>query len=247
VLYGAPNAFRSWPLRASGLCEEQQLHKTGGIKMSKFSELVALFETMPSGPLVGEPRVKVLELLKECWFEFTGSTDSKMEFWKVQRDEGPTDMIWDPPVLTFVVERHGSTVLGSTRAEKQQWNLNLENKTANHCTIGFRQLYSKAPALKVKPIAALVYEAVRQGPDSNSDLISRDILVWKDPHTIVIRHGILIPNDGYQMTISGRRKRFRAELELRMAAIGWELVGLGRSLTFKKVASTDAPTDASRR
>ena len=153
-------------------------------------------------------------------------------------------MIWNPPVLSFVVERHGSTVLGSTRAEKQQWNLNLENKTATHRTIGFRQLYPKAPALKVKPIAALVCEAVRQGPNSNSDLISRGILVWRDAHTIVIQHGLLIPNDGYQMTISGRRKRFRAELKSLMAAIGWELVDVGRLLTFKKLVSTEAPTDA---
>ena len=37
--------------------------------MSKVSELAALLQSTPSGPLVGEMRVKVFELLKECWPE----------------------------------------------------------------------------------------------------------------------------------------------------------------------------------
>jgi hypothetical protein len=57
-----------------------------------------------------------------------GSTESKMADWKVERAE---NMEWRSPVLTFVVERHGAAAMGSSRAERQQWTLNLEKNTAN--------------------------------------------------------------------------------------------------------------------
>jgi hypothetical protein len=99
--------------------------------------------------------------------------------------------------------------------------------------LGYRQICPTAPRLNVKPIAARVYEAVRQGPNLNSDLISSGILVWKDDR-ILIQHGKLI-SGSYQKTISGRRKRFRKELESLMAADGWKSVGVvGRCLTFKR-------------
>ena len=117
-------------------------------------------------------------------------------------------MEWNPPVLTIVILRHGSIVLGSTRGDKQEWKLNIEKKTARHRTIGHVQLYPTAPRLNVKPIAKCVYEAVRQGRGSNSDLISKGILVWKDD-TIIIWHGKLIPGGGFARTVSGRRRKFR--------------------------------------
>lgn len=204
--------------------------------MITIRELAALLRNAPVGVVPAETRVEVLKILGECWAEFAGSTDSKMAYWKVVRDGGAGELAWNPPILSFTVERHGTAVLGSTRAEKQEWKLDLSKKTAHHTVIGFRQMRPTASRLNVKSIATRVCDAVRQGPNSNSDLISRGILVWKDD-CIVVRHGMLIPNDGYQMTISGRRKRFRAELTPLMGAIGWELVDVGRALTFKRPRS----------
>lgn len=201
--------------------------------MITIQKLAVLLRNTPAGVVPAGTRVKVLKMLEACWTEFDGSADSKMTYWKVVRKEGAGDLVWDPPILSFTVDRHGAAVLGSSRAEKQEWRLDLEKKTAYRDTIGFRQIRPAAARLNVKPIAARVCETVRQGPNSNSALISKGILVWNDDH-IVVRHGMLIPNDGPQMTISGRRKRFRAELKCLMGAIGWELVEVGRSLTFKK-------------
>jgi hypothetical protein len=44
------------------------------------------------------------------WADLEGASDEAMEPWKLGRMENPE---WLPPVLTFVVERHGGTVLGS--------------------------------------------------------------------------------------------------------------------------------------
>jgi hypothetical protein len=203
------------------------------LNMITIQEMAKLLRSMPAGTARAETRVLVLKMLGACWTEFTGSTESKMAFWKTVREEGADDLAWDPPILSFTVERHGVMVLGSGRAEKQEWKLDLEHKTAQHCTVGFRQMRPSAPRLNVKPVAARVCAAVRQGPDANSDLVSQGILVWKGDH-VLVRHGELIPNNGPQMTISGRRKRFRTELKSLMAALGWDLVDVGRVLTFKR-------------
>lgn len=39
-------------------------------------------------------------------------------------------IVWEPPVLTFVIARHGGMVLGSTRAELQHWAVDLNKMTA---------------------------------------------------------------------------------------------------------------------
>jgi hypothetical protein len=202
--------------------------------MSTFRELATVLQNTPAGLVAAETRDEVVKLLVKCWSEFAGSTDSSMAPWKLERDGGATDIAWNPPVLTFIVERHGATVLGSTRAEKQRWRLNLQNKTAEHCSDGFRQLYRTAPRLNVKPIVVRVFEAVRQGPRSNSELVSKGILVWEDDDQILVRHGILIPDNSYAMTTSGRRRRFRAELTRLLAADGWQFVEVRRAMIFKR-------------
>ena len=176
-----------------------------GSKMNTIRELAEFLGNIPPGPLKNETEAQVLEMLSECWAEFDGSADSKMAYWKVERDDGPEDLEWVPPVLRFVIVRHGSAVLGSTRGEKQQWSLNLEKKRAIHGTIGYVRLRPTAPRLDVKPIAAKIYEAVRKGRNSDSDLISNGVLAWNDDH-IIIWHGKLIRADGYKMTVAGRRR-----------------------------------------
>ena len=96
--------------------------------MNTIKELTALLQDIPSGPLKSETRAQVLDMLSDCWAEFDGSADSKMESYKIERDGGAKDLGWEPPVLTFVIVRHGGTVLGSTRGEKQHWSVNLKIK-----------------------------------------------------------------------------------------------------------------------
>src|SRR4051794_5739582 len=68
-------------------------------------------------------------LLEPCWHAFVGSDNGGMEGRKLlgRMEDGA----WDPPLLTFTVERHGATVLGSTRAELQKWTVDLEKRTAS--------------------------------------------------------------------------------------------------------------------
>jgi hypothetical protein len=42
------------------------------------------------------------------------------------------DLEWNPPMLSFIIERHGAMVLGSTRAENQRWEIDM-NKMEAEC------------------------------------------------------------------------------------------------------------------
>src|SRR5690348_3540304 len=76
--------------------------------------------------------------LERVWYDLHSSSDEKMATHKLSRLEQPE---WNPPCLTFAIERHGGTVLGSTRAELQWWIVDLDAGTAT--VVGrpsFRQL-----------------------------------------------------------------------------------------------------------
>jgi hypothetical protein len=124
--------------------------------------------------------------------------------------------------------------MGSKRAERQTWTLNLETLTAIPGLSGYRQFQPNSPRLDVTPIAEAVCEAVQRGPASASDLIERDIVEWRGNDEIRVKHGKLIPNVGPNQTISGRRKRFRQKLQSEMKALGWDLASVGQWLTFKR-------------
>lgn len=48
-------------------------------------------------------------------------------------------------------------------------------------------------------------------------------LKWSDDgHALKVTIGKVIPADGFQQTIAGRRKRFRIAFDSRMTQMGWE-------------------------
>ena len=62
------------------------------------------------------------------------------------------EVTWAPPKLSFAIERHGGTVMGSIRAELQRWTVDMLRSTATHGTIGHRQLEPMQARLVVRPL-----------------------------------------------------------------------------------------------
>ena len=83
-------------------------------------------------------------LLADCWDEFEGSREEGMASYKLLNRMKEVE--WNPPLLTFIIERHGALVMGSTRAEKYEWALNMETKTADYAQVGHRQVHKMGPA-----------------------------------------------------------------------------------------------------
>jgi hypothetical protein len=167
--------------------------------------------TAGPGPLADLPALA--DLLARAWPDLDGAHDTSMASWKIARMETAT---WKPPVLAFTIERHGGTVLGSTRAEIQHWEVNLDHGTAGVTGSSYRQLAPPAARLKVEPLVAEIMGLIEAGADDPR-------LKWSPGHTAVSAvPSRVIPDGGYRQTVQGRRKRFREALAAALAEHGWE-------------------------
>src|SRR6266852_6527840 len=93
----------------------------------------------------------VTALLAACWNEFAGSGSERMHAGKLARME---TVRWDPPVLSFTIERHGAMGVGSTRAERKDWRVDLDRKTAQcERSRSYRQALPRADGVRIEPIA----------------------------------------------------------------------------------------------
>jgi len=161
---------------------------------------------------------EVLAKLAACWDGFLGSSDSRMGSYKLDRAE---DLRWDPPRLTFTIERHGATVQGSSRAETQRWVVDFDAGTAVAMRTGFSQLRPLSPRLDVQSIAAEIAELIVSGRDDPR-------LHWKPDRTKVrVLTGEIIPDSGPKQTVQSRRARFAGALIPLINKSGWRQAGGG--------------------
>jgi len=183
----------------------------------RVSDLRAFLEQLPTGDVPSDLYAELERLVAKCWDDFHIAYDGGMEPWKLlRRMEGAH---WQPPVLSFIVERHGATVLGSKRATMQRWSLDTEEMKAECDESRRRQLYANQPPLKVQPIAHEIVDCIlghKEHPNIN----------WrKDGSVRVVSIGLL--GSGPKQTMEGRRKRFREALSLLLEPHGWKAGGRG--------------------
>src|SRR5437773_808275 len=117
--------------------------------MTNLDQLQRHCAALPPGPVANVATVE--RLLAACWHEF-GGDDGGMEGYKLlNRMEAVT---WNSPILTFRIDRHGETVLGSTRARRDEWKVDLKLLTTKVKTVGRPQVRPRQQRLDVKPAAA---------------------------------------------------------------------------------------------
>jgi hypothetical protein len=164
-------------------------------------DLLRFLHDLPSGPVESD---ELIAVLVEAW-DRLDRDDTRMDAFKLDRLEAPQ---WDGSVLTFSVERHGWTALGSTRAEIQAWVVDPAAATARVVRRTHRQLHAMAPRLDVRPLAAEVARLIVDGVDD-------DRLKWSiDRSVATVRIGNVIPEDSAaRQTVTGRRRRFRTALD----------------------------------
>ena len=186
------------------------------------SQLYDYLSALPSGPVEDEDQL--LRHLQACWRDLTGSRQSAMATWKLNRLEDPR---WEPPLLSFAIERHGAIVGGgSTRAEMQHWVVDTRSGMARIQRTGRRQVKPSASRLDVRPIVEEIAHAISQS-------VEDDRLSWSDDrHLVRVAISKVIPDDGFRQTIAGRRKRFRTALDSRLAEMGWQTTTTPYRYTF---------------
>jgi len=122
---------------------------------------------------------------------------------------------WSPPHLQFTIERHGGTVHGSTRADLQRWDVNVQRGTATLIAGGVRQLRKLQRRLDVTPLADTIAALVLAGADDPR-------LHWSaDRRGVQVQIARVIPAASASQTITSRRKRFRVALDEKLKTVGW--------------------------
>jgi hypothetical protein len=172
------------------------------------------FLTVRPGPIDDSKAIE--RRLADCWDQIDGSAAGGMTASKLLgRIE---DLSWHPPHLTFTIERHGGTVLGSSRAERQRWDVNLETSTAVCSRPGHRQLTPMAPRLDVRPLArATVASILGRQPAEG--------LRWARDGTVRVQIGCIIPTgSAVGPTLAGCRRRFWKALDDELIHAGWTQV-----------------------
>ena len=173
------------------------------------------------------PEVSVRQvetMLSACWDRLAGSRNGGMAAFKLlKRTE---DMEWNPPTLTFKIERQGGLVNGSKRAEVQEWRVDLQNETAALRECGKRQVLPMDRRLNVKPIAAEIAAIIDERREDRR-------IRWRGTNSVRVLTGEVIPTTN-QQTTSSRRKRFAEELERHLRPLGWERTNAGNQLVFER-------------
>lgn len=166
-------------------------------------------------PLLGRVKSKhsaeLERLLAECWDELELPNNGGMRADKLLgRTE---DLEWEPPRITFVIERHGGMVNGSSRAELQGWSINMETASADFSTHGYRSEETIDVIRKVKPIAEEVADLIL-----NNKMDDR--IKWADDR-VNVKPGIVLPKETWKAKTTNARKQFRKELERLLGDHGW--------------------------
>jgi hypothetical protein len=181
---------------------------------------------LPAGMI--DDKSRLIALLSECWDDFEGASAEATSVEKLRRAES---VDWNPPLLTFVIERHGGTVQGSTRAQLHRWTIDLNRITAS-CDPSYssRQLYSRDAPLRIEPLVSEVTEHIIGRHESEK-------LKWlSDGSTVRILVTKFI-NGQFQQTEQSRRQRFRKALDRRLQAAGWTKV-VGKLDVYRRATST---------
>ena len=180
----------------------------------KTNDLLNHLATLPPGPIIDTG--DLARLLADVWHEFSGD-DGGMEGRKLL---GRMEHVaWNPPLLTFNIERHGGTVLGSKRANLQEWALNVEEKTVTCVEARRRQLSPMQPRLDVGPIAEEIASQIVNRQEDHR-------LKWYADGRVRVLIGKILPEGSVvKQTLAAHRRRFWAVMKERLAEQGWHVCG----------------------
>lgn len=187
------------------------------------TDLVEYLNSLPTNSRVDAHHLE--ELLIGCWTEFDGSAQEGMSSNKLK---GRMENVeWNSPELIFKIERHGGTVLGSTRADIQKWTLNVFSKTATCVKVSHRQLKPMAERINLKEISDEIAQIIlNHGQDGR--------IKWLSDYEVKVNIGVVFPQDsGFKETIKNRRKKFHEYLDTSLTTHGWKKISANHYCVLK--------------
>ena len=176
-----------------------------------------------SGPIPATPELQ--RLLADGWDDLVGDDGGMTGHKLLGRME---KVAWEPPKIVFRIERHGATVMGSSRAELQEWTIDLEQRTKTVQTVSRRQVRPMQQRLDMQPIAEEIAAAILEGRLD-------DRLKWDGEDHVRLLIGEVLPTgSAVKETLAGRRKRLREAVAALLGAAGWKMV---KANVFEKLGA----------
>jgi len=196
--------------------------------MNPLDALRQFVSSLPKNAVVdGAVGAQFRERLVAAWGYLAGSKEQLTSADMLDRAE---QLTWEPPFVTFVLERHFWQLEGRSRAELHHWVVNVDTGTADIKRTGYRQVSPNSPKIDTKRLATETAQRIVAGEEHHS-------LEWRDNHTyVVILIGKLIPQTITETTYH-RRKRFRAQIEEVMRQHGWTRRDRGNRIGFVRPES----------
>jgi hypothetical protein len=177
-------------------------------------QLLEYLASIQEGPLADTNLLETL--LAACWNDFAGSDAEGMSGYKLHGRMEET--YWQPPFLTFIIERHGGAALGSTRAERHMWTLNVDKRTADCHYIGYRRVLPAKARFDAQPAAEEIFNLIMEHRED-------DRLKWNKDGSVRVQIGEILPEgSAFKQTLAGRRKRFREAVGKLLLDAGWQKV-----------------------
>jgi len=160
---------------------------------------------------------ELASLLGSCWDDLSGDKPTDITAFKVSSRLEQAH--WQPPLITFIVERHGAIVAGgSKRAECQGWVVDIEAASVRRDLINrSRLVVPQDKPLDVKPLVAEVVNAILNNQPHKA-------VVRKSDALFKVEVAEIIPST-VAATTSKRRKRFWEALDESMLKHGWQRQG----------------------
>lgn len=165
-------------------------------------------------------------LLSSVWDKFDGHDDHGMTARKLFRARRKGEIVirienpqWNDPILTFEIERHGATVLGSGRAEIHTWTLDFDALTASCEVSGRRQLRPASRRVDIETIATQLADLIEaKQPDEHLRRRSDDSVE-------VLTAKVFPSGSASKTTVASRRKRLMESVTARLIPKGWSPSG----------------------
>jgi hypothetical protein len=193
--------------------------------------LLSILARLKPGKLADEDVAAVLPKLTDVWDRIPGAIDARMAGRKLTANRAKS-WAWEPPVLSFSIVRHGGTVRGSKRGERQRWSVDVEEV----CTVwrpdGFEQITPNAPKADFKRAVQAIADAASAGCDGKM----LDGITWRGPDEFAVNMAKFLPPADSKQTRAGRTRNLRRKLKPVLAGAGWEEQS-GSRLVFKRKQS----------
>jgi hypothetical protein len=199
-----------------------RLQKESQVKnLRDWNKLVEFLNSLPAGkvPDSGKASRAICSFLSDCWDDIPGSDTGKVGSGRLDHIK---QLEWNPPDLSFVILRHGGTVMGSSRAELKGWTVDVERRTAVCGPAGHRQIKPLAPRLDFTRITDEIVSAIKSGIDDPR-------LTWspqRDWVKVNLAKAIGKTPSQPKETVRGRTKNLRDRLiQILTQKLGWKREG----------------------